>query len=113
MLHAGTIPESASRMSFLRIVVSLGQGLTGLLPSIPGTVSLLSIWENSLQGRLPELHLLKKSTLLVYDNAFSCKLPRHYDVESNCTASLALIGNRFAQPRHAPSWIMPAELPTD
>eukprot|EP00971_Amphidinium_carterae_P019857 391211-Amphidinium_carterae.1 len=53
------------------------------------------------------------STLLVYSNEFSCKLPRHYGVQPTSTASLSLIGNYFAQPREIPPWIMPAEQPTD
>eukprot|EP00971_Amphidinium_carterae_P289540 5749043-Amphidinium_carterae.1 len=60
------------------ITISLGHGLRGLLPSIRGTVGLLSLWENALEGHLQELHLIENSTLLVYGNDFSCKLPRHY-----------------------------------
>eukprot|EP00971_Amphidinium_carterae_P067332 1333107-Amphidinium_carterae.1 len=76
MLHEGTIPESASRMSMAEIAVSFGHGLRGLLPSIRGTVSLLSLWENGLEGHLHELHMIENGTLLTYGNDFSCKLPR-------------------------------------
>eukprot|EP00971_Amphidinium_carterae_P077768 1537768-Amphidinium_carterae.1 len=41
MHHEGAIPESASRMTMADNIVSLGHGLTGLLPSIPGTLSAL------------------------------------------------------------------------
>eukprot|EP00971_Amphidinium_carterae_P121153 2399657-Amphidinium_carterae.1 len=95
------------------ISISLGHGLRGLLPSIPGTVGLLSSWENGLEGRFPDLHMNDTSTLLVYGNEFSCKLPRHYGVKPTSSASLSLIGNHFARPRHVPAWIMPAEQPTD
>eukprot|EP00971_Amphidinium_carterae_P330067 6462922-Amphidinium_carterae.1 len=53
------------------------------------------------------------STLLLFGNEFSCKLPHHYGVKSNSTASLSLIGNHFAHPRRVPTWIMQAEQPTD
>eukprot|EP00971_Amphidinium_carterae_P128477 2544956-Amphidinium_carterae.1 len=94
------------------IILSFGHGLGGVLPSIPGTISLLSLWENGLEGHMHELHLMENSTLLVYNNDFSCKLPHHCDVRSDSTSSLALMGNHFAQPRHVPAWIMPAEQPT-
>eukprot|EP00971_Amphidinium_carterae_P001004 19856-Amphidinium_carterae.1 len=64
MLHEGTIPESASRMTMAEIIVSFGHGLRGLLPSIPGTLALLSVWENGLEGILQELHIRENSTLL-------------------------------------------------
>eukprot|EP00971_Amphidinium_carterae_P320724 6374737-Amphidinium_carterae.1 len=97
------------------ITISMGHGLRGVLPSIRGTVGLLSLWENALEGYMPELHMKHASTLLVYSNEFSCKLPRHYGVKLTSKASqasLALIGNHFAQPRRVPTWIMPAEQPT-
>eukprot|EP00971_Amphidinium_carterae_P327483 6458878-Amphidinium_carterae.1 len=97
----------------LDITISFGHGLQGLLPSISGTVGLLSLWENALEGHLPELHMNDTSTLVVYGNKFSCKLPRHYGVEPTSTASLSLIGNHFAQPQCVPTWIMPAEQPTE
>eukprot|EP00971_Amphidinium_carterae_P106931 2117861-Amphidinium_carterae.1 len=50
LLHEGTIPESASRLTMAEITMSFGHGLRGLLPSIPGTVGLLSLWENGLKG---------------------------------------------------------------
>eukprot|EP00971_Amphidinium_carterae_P130409 2583516-Amphidinium_carterae.1 len=55
------------------------------------------------------------STLLAYGNEFSCKLPRHYGVKLTSIErpSLSLIGNHFAQPQCVPTWIMPAEQPTD
>eukprot|EP00971_Amphidinium_carterae_P292993 5817057-Amphidinium_carterae.1 len=56
MLHEGTIPVSASRMTISDIIMSFGHGLRGLLPSIPGTMSLLSLWENSLEGHLNARH---------------------------------------------------------
>eukprot|EP00971_Amphidinium_carterae_P048531 956551-Amphidinium_carterae.1 len=95
------------------IVLSLGHGLRGLLPSIPGTVSVLSLWENGLEGQLHKLHVMENSTLLVFNNDFSCKLPHHLGAKPNSMASLALIGNHFAQPRQVPAWIMPIEQPTD
>eukprot|EP00971_Amphidinium_carterae_P306903 6099133-Amphidinium_carterae.1 len=45
------------------------------------------------------------STLLVYGNEFSCKLPHHYGVRPTSAASLSLIGNHFAKPRRVPTWI--------
>eukprot|EP00971_Amphidinium_carterae_P088817 1757629-Amphidinium_carterae.2 len=62
-LHEGTIPDSAGRMTMAKIIASFGHGLTGLLPSL-GTVFLLSVWENWLEGHLPDLHMLENSTLL-------------------------------------------------
>eukprot|EP00971_Amphidinium_carterae_P170068 3369749-Amphidinium_carterae.1 len=88
------------------ITISTGHGLRGLLPSISGTVGLLSLWENGLEGRLPELHMDHTGTLLVYSNEFSCKLPRQYGVRPTSTGSLSLIGNHFTQPRCVPTWIM-------
>eukprot|EP00971_Amphidinium_carterae_P340030 6478178-Amphidinium_carterae.2 len=52
LLLEGTIPESASRLTVAEITISLGHGLRGLLPSILGTVGLLSLWENKLEGHL-------------------------------------------------------------
>eukprot|EP00971_Amphidinium_carterae_P211953 4205809-Amphidinium_carterae.1 len=91
MLHEGTIPDSASRMTMSDIILSFGHGLRGLLPNIPGTMSLFSLWENALEGHLQEMHITENSTLLVQANDFSCRLPRHRDVKPK--ASLALIGN--------------------
>eukprot|EP00971_Amphidinium_carterae_P231293 4589961-Amphidinium_carterae.1 len=59
------------------IIMSLGHGLRGLLPSIPGTTSLLSLWENALEGHLPEMHITANSILFVHANDFSCQLPQH------------------------------------
>eukprot|EP00971_Amphidinium_carterae_P306418 6089263-Amphidinium_carterae.1 len=53
LLHEGTVPKSASRLTMADITISLGHGLRGLLPSISGTVGLLSLWENGLEGHLP------------------------------------------------------------
>eukprot|EP00971_Amphidinium_carterae_P132459 2623498-Amphidinium_carterae.1 len=92
MLHAGTIPASASRMTMKEIIVSFGHGLTGLLPGIPGTITLLSLWENSLEGHLPELLINTRSLLFFQANRFACKLPRH---------------------REVPAWISTAEQPSD
>eukprot|EP00971_Amphidinium_carterae_P208438 4135614-Amphidinium_carterae.1 len=93
------------------VIMSFGHGLRGLLPRIPGTMSLLSLWENVLQGQLPEMHITEKSTLYVHANDFSCQLPRHHEVTPK--ASLALIGNHFAKPRELPAWITTAERPSD
>eukprot|EP00971_Amphidinium_carterae_P339279 6476964-Amphidinium_carterae.1 len=41
MHHEGAIPKTASRMTRADNIVSLGHGLRGLLPSIPGTMSAL------------------------------------------------------------------------
>eukprot|EP00971_Amphidinium_carterae_P221011 4388052-Amphidinium_carterae.1 len=84
-------------------IVSFGRGLRGLLPSIPGTLSTLSLSENGLQGNLPELHITANSTLLVHANDLSCQLPLHQRVTPK--TSLALIGNHFTKPRHLPAWI--------
>eukprot|EP00971_Amphidinium_carterae_P074989 1481908-Amphidinium_carterae.1 len=112
LLHEGTIPESASRLTTADITINFGHGLRGLLPSVPGTVGLLSVGENGLEGHLPVLHMNQTSHLLVYGNEFSCKLPHHYGVQSASNVSLALIGNHFAQPHHVPTWITPVEQPT-
>eukprot|EP00971_Amphidinium_carterae_P103697 2053167-Amphidinium_carterae.1 len=95
------------------IILSFGHGLRGLLPRISGTVGLLSVWENGLEGHLPNLYMNHTSILLVYGNELSCKMPHHYGVKATSTVSLSLIGNHFAQPRCVPTWIMPAERPTD
>eukprot|EP00971_Amphidinium_carterae_P074405 1470387-Amphidinium_carterae.2 len=95
------------------ITLNFGHGLRGSLPSISGTVCLLSLWQNGLEGHVPELHMNHASTLLLFGDEFSCKLPRHYGVISTSTSSLSLIGNHFAQPRRVPAWIMPTEQPTD
>eukprot|EP00971_Amphidinium_carterae_P102493 2028882-Amphidinium_carterae.1 len=72
-------------------MINVGHGLRGLLPSIPGTVGLLSLGENALEGHVPELHMNQNSTLIVYGNDFSCNLPLHYGVKSTSDASLSLI----------------------
>eukprot|EP00971_Amphidinium_carterae_P096587 1911681-Amphidinium_carterae.1 len=72
-------------------------------------MSLLSLWENGFEGRLPNMHIFANSTLFVHANDFSCQLPRHQEVTPN--ASLALIGNHFAKPRLLPAWITTAEQP--
>eukprot|EP00971_Amphidinium_carterae_P232937 4622782-Amphidinium_carterae.1 len=92
-------------------ILSFGHGLRGLLPSIPGTMSALSLPENGLEGHMPVLHITSKSTLLVHANDLSCQLPRHQEVTPQ--ASLALIGNHFTKPRHLPAWITTAERPSD
>eukprot|EP00971_Amphidinium_carterae_P056969 1126671-Amphidinium_carterae.1 len=61
----------------MEIIMTFGHGLRGLLPRIPGTMSLLSVWENSLEGYLSEMHITESSTLFVHANDFSCQLPRH------------------------------------
>eukprot|EP00971_Amphidinium_carterae_P318908 6339317-Amphidinium_carterae.1 len=113
LLHEGSIPTSASRLTMEDIIIGFGHGLKGLLPSVSGTVRLLSVWENGLEGHLPELHMNQTSTLLVYANEFSCKLPRNYGVTLTSTASLSLIGNHLARPRRVPTWILPTEQPID
>eukprot|EP00971_Amphidinium_carterae_P300404 5968781-Amphidinium_carterae.1 len=113
LLLEGTIPETASRLTMADITISFGHGLKGVLPSIPGTVGLLSLWENGLERHLPALHINQTSTLLLYNNDFSCKLPRHYGAKPTSTESLSLIGNHFTKPRCVPTWIMPAEQPAD
>eukprot|EP00971_Amphidinium_carterae_P166742 3304348-Amphidinium_carterae.1 len=112
LLLEGTIPESATRLTMADIIISLGHGLRGWLPTIPGTVGLLSLWENGLEGHLPEFHITQFSSLLLYGNEFSCKLPHHYGVKPKSISSLSLIGNHFTQPLCVPAWIMPAEQPT-
>eukprot|EP00971_Amphidinium_carterae_P185054 3674689-Amphidinium_carterae.1 len=52
MHHEGTIPDSATRMTVSKIIMSLGHGLRGLLPRMLTTLSLLSLWENGLEGHL-------------------------------------------------------------
>eukprot|EP00971_Amphidinium_carterae_P066179 1310845-Amphidinium_carterae.1 len=111
MLHEGTIPDSASRMTMSEIMMSFGHGLRGILPSIPGTMSLLSLWENGLEGDLPEMHITENSKIFVHANAFSCQLPRHQEVTPK--SSLVLIGNHFAKPRQLPAWITTAEQPSN
>eukprot|EP00971_Amphidinium_carterae_P335008 6470634-Amphidinium_carterae.1 len=111
MLHEGTIPDSASRMTMLDIIMSFGHGLRGLLPRIPGTMSLLSVWENGLERHMPEMHITANSMLFVHANDFSCQMPRHQDVTPK--RSLALIGNHFAKPLRVPAWITTAEQPSD
>eukprot|EP00971_Amphidinium_carterae_P346447 6487902-Amphidinium_carterae.1 len=64
MVLEGTLPNSASRMTFRQIVLSFGHGLRGWLPHIPGTMSLLSVWENALEGHLHDLRMRFDSSLL-------------------------------------------------
>eukprot|EP00971_Amphidinium_carterae_P046046 906013-Amphidinium_carterae.1 len=111
MFHEGAIPDSASRITISDIMLNLGHGMRGLLPRMPGTMSHLSLWENGLEGHLPEMHITNRSTHFVHANHFSCQLPRHHEVRSY--DSLALIGNHFARPRHLPAWITSAEQPAD
>eukprot|EP00971_Amphidinium_carterae_P204994 4068508-Amphidinium_carterae.1 len=111
MLHEGTIPDSASRMTMSRAIMSFGHGLRGLLPKFPGTVSLLSLWENGLEGHMHEMRITTHSMLFVHANDFSCQLPRHREVTPK--RSLALIGNHFTKPRVLPAWITTAERPSD
>eukprot|EP00971_Amphidinium_carterae_P104124 2062131-Amphidinium_carterae.1 len=59
MYHEGAIPKSANRMTRAENVLSLGHGLRGLLPSIPGTLSALSLPENGIEGHLPAAMWLK------------------------------------------------------
>eukprot|EP00971_Amphidinium_carterae_P215409 4275285-Amphidinium_carterae.1 len=111
----GAIPEVASRMTMPKIIMSLGNGLKGVLPSIAGTLVVLDLGENGLDGNLPELHITNESVLFVYANDFSCMLPLLEQVElnSNVSASLALIGNHFFAPRQLPPWVTTAERPAD
>eukprot|EP00971_Amphidinium_carterae_P276454 5485896-Amphidinium_carterae.1 len=64
LLLEGTIPEAASRLTMADIYIALGHGLKGLLPGISGTVRVLSVKENGLEGHLPELHMNQTSSLL-------------------------------------------------
>eukprot|EP00971_Amphidinium_carterae_P260585 5170151-Amphidinium_carterae.1 len=73
VLHEGTIPATLSRMTITKIHVALGHGLSGPLPSIPGTVSLLSVWQNGLNG-----------------NLLSCKLPQNGGVYAWHLSEIAL-----------------------
>eukprot|EP00971_Amphidinium_carterae_P008298 163819-Amphidinium_carterae.2 len=50
LTHEGTIPEHASRLTMADIILSFGHGLMGLLPSISGTLGLLGLCENGLEG---------------------------------------------------------------
>eukprot|EP00971_Amphidinium_carterae_P174662 3462227-Amphidinium_carterae.1 len=110
----GTLPKSAGRMSAAGIIMSVGHGLKGFLPRTIGTLDVLCLWENGLEGYFPELHISPSSVLFVHANDFSCALPRHCEVKPTSIASLALIGNHFAQPRrHLPAWITSAERPSD
>eukprot|EP00971_Amphidinium_carterae_P249467 4951782-Amphidinium_carterae.1 len=78
---------------------------------MPGTVALLSLWQNGLEGHLAELHIVDLSKVLVIANGLSCKLPRLEDVQPSI--SLALIGNHFAKPKYLPAWLSPHEQPPD
>eukprot|EP00971_Amphidinium_carterae_P327047 6458191-Amphidinium_carterae.1 len=60
------------------ITISLGHGLRGLLPGISGTVGLLSLWENGVEGHLPQLHMKNTGTLLLYSN--TAPLRRDFNV---------------------------------
>eukprot|EP00971_Amphidinium_carterae_P294050 5838366-Amphidinium_carterae.1 len=60
------------------IIMSLGHGLRGLLPRIPGTMSLFSLWENGLEGHLPDMRITGDSVLFAHANDFSCQIPRHH-----------------------------------
>eukprot|EP00971_Amphidinium_carterae_P242641 4817786-Amphidinium_carterae.1 len=64
MHHEGTIPDSATRMTMSNIVMSLGHGLRGQLPRMLATLPLLSLWENGLEGHLPEMHITEKESML-------------------------------------------------
>eukprot|EP00971_Amphidinium_carterae_P006407 126423-Amphidinium_carterae.1 len=109
--HEGTIPVCARRLSSPWSRVALGRGLRGPLPRISGTVELLSLFGNTLEGHLPELRLsAEQSSLFFHDNDFSCNLPLNGKVKLN--VSLALIGNHFTQPRQIPAWITSLEQPS-
>eukprot|EP00971_Amphidinium_carterae_P254898 5060020-Amphidinium_carterae.1 len=66
LLLEGTIPASANRLTMANISIGFGHGLRGLLPRIPGTVGLLSLRDNWLEGHLPELHVHHGGHLLFY-----------------------------------------------
>eukprot|EP00971_Amphidinium_carterae_P320175 6364452-Amphidinium_carterae.1 len=101
-------------MTIQEVILSLGHGLVGVLPRIPGTVSTLSLWENGLEGHMPELQIHESSVILAHANVFSCNLPRNGEVELKSShASLALIGNHFAASPQIPPWITRAERPSD
>eukprot|EP00971_Amphidinium_carterae_P255839 5079648-Amphidinium_carterae.1 len=107
------MPRTASRMTVTEYILSIGHGMRGLLPRMPGTARLLSLWENAFEGHLPEQHIVESSVLLVHANDFSCQLPRNGAVKPSSNTSLALIGNHFAKPRQLPAWISRAERPSD
>eukprot|EP00971_Amphidinium_carterae_P242346 4811959-Amphidinium_carterae.1 len=97
----------------VEIILSLGQGLRGLLPKISGTMVALSVWENGLEGHLPNVHLSDGSVLFVHANKFSCELPHFRGAQQHTTAGLALVGNHFVQPRQLPPWVTAIEQPSD
>eukprot|EP00971_Amphidinium_carterae_P184096 3655014-Amphidinium_carterae.1 len=69
MLHEGTIPQTLSRSLSRYLWLALGHGLRGTFPSLHrrGTFQCLSIWQNSLEGELPNFRsfgLCETSTFL-------------------------------------------------
>eukprot|EP00971_Amphidinium_carterae_P136043 2695674-Amphidinium_carterae.1 len=72
-------------------------------------MSRLSIWQNSLEGVLPEMRIMENdSTILMHGNHFSCKLPLLPGVKPEFC--LALIGNRFTLPnKDFPAWVQSDE----
>eukprot|EP00971_Amphidinium_carterae_P151089 2996175-Amphidinium_carterae.1 len=102
--HKGTIPVSVSRLHGRNQALVFGHGFIGLFPRVPGTLHILSVFQNKLEGHLCELQIKNESELFVYANDFSCQLPRNGEVTP--FISFALVGNHFAMPRHQlPAWI--------
>eukprot|EP00971_Amphidinium_carterae_P281960 5597107-Amphidinium_carterae.1 len=73
-----------------------------------GTIQLLSVWGNALEGHLPNGRFKigsdrSQGIFLVHSNHLSCQLPRYKGVET--TFSMALVGNRFTAPANSfPPW---------
>eukprot|EP00971_Amphidinium_carterae_P089604 1773621-Amphidinium_carterae.1 len=55
----GTVPPSLSRMASSQAghVLALGRGLTGEVPKLGGTIVILSVYGNDLEGHLPHIRL--------------------------------------------------------
>eukprot|EP00971_Amphidinium_carterae_P037319 733613-Amphidinium_carterae.1 len=104
-LHEGTMPASLSRLSANDPTLVFGHGLAGTWPQVPGTLYVLSLPQNALQGHLPELHLDNSSVVLLESNHFSCMLPRNGGAKPRL--AIALLGNRFTQPTGGsfPAWV--------
>jgi len=103
MVHEGSMPMTLSRMKVVHSALVLGQGLRGLLPKIVTTHWVLSVFDNGLEGHLPDLFMANYSMLLCHSNYFSCMLPAHHGRLP--AFALALIGNRFAEPAEFPPWV--------
>eukprot|EP00971_Amphidinium_carterae_P127477 2525952-Amphidinium_carterae.1 len=98
------------------IILALGHGLTGDVPQLPGTISILSVFGNDLEGCLPQLKLQtlgKGYRVLAHSNWLSCALPTTPGLKPHVEAfAMVLTGNSLTEPASFPdfpAWIHATE----